>query len=276
MSVKILYHKNCADGFCAAWVFHKYYPYADFIPVQHYQEPLLYNPDDEVIIVDFSYKRDILEGIKRVVKSLTVLDHHKTAKEELAGLDYCTFDMDKSGGRLAWDYCFPGQKPHWLVDFTEDRDLWRWKLAFSKEINAAIASHPFDFEVWDGFDPAELMKEGKAILRYQNQLVDNAVKNAYEVELLGHKVLGVNATNLISEIGGKLAEGRPFGLTLFETEDKTIFSLRSRDAGVDVGQIAASLGGGGHRNAAGFTIEHARKADNVKEALRLITALKGH
>ena len=42
----------------------------------------------------------------------------------------------------------------------------------------------------------------------------------------------------------------------FETKDKRIYSLRSQgENGVDVSMIASKFGGGGHRNAAGFSIE---------------------
>lgn len=38
------------------------------------------------------------------------------------------------------------------------------------------------------------------------------------------------------------------------TEDPKNFSLRSHSAGADVSLIARALGGGGHRNAAGFNL----------------------
>jgi len=30
----VLYHANCWDGFCAAWIAHQIYPDAEFVPVQ--------------------------------------------------------------------------------------------------------------------------------------------------------------------------------------------------------------------------------------------------
>lgn len=98
-----------------------------------------------------------------------------------------------------------------------------------------------------------MQREGFAILRYQNQVVDSQCANATEIELNGHKVLCVNATVLISEIAGKLAEGRPFGASYFIDGDGVKrWSLRSRDGGIDVSEIAKRRGGGGHRNASGF------------------------
>ncbi len=84
--------------------------------------------------------------------------------------------------------------------------------------------------------------------------VEEQIKHASEIELDGYKVLAVNATHLTSEIAGKLAESRAFGACFFIRSDGLrVWSLRSTDNGVDVSEIARRHGGGGHRNAAGWT-----------------------
>lgn len=99
-----------------------------------------------------------------------------------------------------------------------------------------------------------LVGEGAAILRFTEQLIDAAVRNATEIEMAGHKVLCTNVSSsaLISDVGHRLAIDRPFGVTWFKKGDKTVYSLRSTPAGLDVSEIAKKYGGGGHRNAAGF------------------------
>lgn len=259
----VLYHANCWDGFCAAWAYHRADPNAEFVPVQYGDAP----PDvtgRDVYVLDFSFKRDVLLAMKAAARSLLVLDHHKTAEADLAGLDFCTFDMGKSGGRLTWEFLVEhftertsGKTP-WLIDYTEDRDLWRWALPQSREINSALRTYPLDFDQWDALhaDPEsvpKLAREGAAILRAEKAIVDSHVKNARETTIDGHKVLCVNATTLVSEIAGELAKDRPFGVCWFEGDDnERVYSLRSRDGGVDVSEIAKKHGGGGHRNAAGF------------------------
>lgn len=259
----ILYHgPGCADGFCAAWIAHRYFgDDADYLPVQYGQEPPDVR-DRRVWILDFSYKRPVLEAMGAVAAGLIVLDHHKTAQAELAEVRYqcpgfVRFDMNKSGGRLTWEHFYPGKEAPWLVAFTEDRDLWTWKLPSSREVSAALASRPRTFEEWDRLGampgPGPLADEGAAILRYQAEQVEAQVKHAAEIDLDGHRVLAVNATMLISEITGRLAEGRPFGASYFIRGDgKRVWSLRSRDGGMDVSEVAKRRGGGGHRNAAGF------------------------
>lgn len=257
MSQLILYHDNCADGFCAAWIAHKKFPNAMFIPVR-YNEPAPDVTGQDVLILDFSYPRATLIDMRNRAKSLQVLDHHVTAQADLKDLDFCIFNMSKSGARLTWEFLFPNQESPGLVDYTEDRDLWLWKILGSKEVNTALRSFPFDFKVWDRWDKYPvldlynlLFHQGQAILRSDEQRINQHVSHAFEIWIDGHAVLGVNATVLISEIAGKLAEGRPFGVCWFEDKDYRIYSLRSRD-GIDVSLIAKAHGGGGHRNAAGF------------------------
>ena len=116
MSTVCIYHKNCFDGICAAWVVSKKFPEAKLIPAQYndknFETNLLQdcyenaNINDNYIIVDFSLPRDLMILIANKAKSIIVLDHHKTAEENCKGLDFCNFDMNESGASLAWKYFF--------------------------------------------------------------------------------------------------------------------------------------------------------------------------
>jgi hypothetical protein len=278
MKKLVIYHGGeCRDGFASAWLFRTAFPDAEMLAAQYGESPP--NVTGQVVyMVDFSYPHEVLRRmVAETAGELTILDHHKTAERELAGLEgHYIFDLNKSGARLAWEFLFDNNllpaefvrgfardRAPWLVDYTEDRDLWLWKLPLSREINAALRSYPLDFAVWDKLHTlgkagrhvanTPLVDEGRAILRAESQIVAAHVRNAAEIELDGHKVLCVNATTLISEIAGELAAGRPFGASYFDRADGLrIWSLRSREGGMDVSEIAKRHGGGGHRNAAGF------------------------
>src|SRR5438094_7419144 len=93
----VLYHANCPDGFAAAWAIWKKYPSAVFVPVDHGQ-PLPVDPSGRnLLIVDFSYSKPVLEGIAKSTASIQVLDHHITAQQALECLPCVTFDRNKSG-----------------------------------------------------------------------------------------------------------------------------------------------------------------------------------
>ena len=267
----VIYHANCWDGFCAAWIARKALKDIETFPANYGSKP----PDVTgriVYILDFSYPREEMEKILTTARRTVVLDHHKTAAAALDGLHQpetgmdVIFDMTKSGGRQTWQWFtmegYTLWTPHqprtpWLVDYTEDRDLWRHTLPCSEEINAALRSYPLEFELWDKFEemnPIEtLAPEGRAIRRAERQIVETHIKNAVPHIIGGHKVPVVNATVLFSEIAGELSKGQPFGACYFDRQDgKRQWSLRSDENGVDVSAIAKMYGGGGHAHAAGF------------------------
>ncbi|MCK5503077.1 MAG: phosphohydrolase, partial [Tritonibacter mobilis] len=81
-----IYHANCCDGFAAAWAVRRALgPYVKFVPAQYKSDPPTVTGAD-VVIVDFSYKRPVLEQMALSARSILILDHHKTAQSDLAGL----------------------------------------------------------------------------------------------------------------------------------------------------------------------------------------------
>ncbi|MCB1349016.1 MAG: phosphohydrolase [Maritimibacter sp.] len=274
-----IYHANCADGFTAAWVVREALgPEVEFVPAGYGSEP----PDvtgADVVIVDFSYPRDVLEIMAKSAASVLVLDHHKTAAKELAGYPEpearqepgwfpeggitCIFDMDRSGAQIAWDFFWDGHRPA-LVEFVADRDLWKWELPDSRAVSAWIRSQDMDFDTWSdmaaqlqdkGYGRAAVVAEGEAILRAERKLVGEVLDVTTRMMTIGgYRVPVANAPYaLASDTAGRLAEGNPFAATYIDTPNGRAFSLRSRAPdGLDVSEIARIYGGGGHRNAAGF------------------------
>jgi uncharacterized protein len=149
-----------------------------------------------------------------------------------------------------------------LAKFVKDRDLWQWKVTDSREMNTAIRSYPMTVEAWDKLayritrDPKSLVNEGVAISRYQQNVIDSHIRHASEMELFGHKVPVVECTvgDLVSEMLGELAKGKPFAAGWFKLGDNVVVSLRSDPDGMDVSKLAVSVGGGGHARSSGFRI----------------------
>ncbi|MFV2004738.1 MAG: phosphohydrolase, partial [Gammaproteobacteria bacterium] len=149
-----IYHNNCLDGFGAAWVVrHALGEGVEFYKGIHQQQPPEASGRD-VFLVDFSYKKDVLENMLKTAASITILDHHISAEKDLsalldAGKIQGLFDMNKSGAMLTWQWFNPEQQAPKLIAYIQDRDLWQFKLDGSREINAALSSYPYDFDVWD-------------------------------------------------------------------------------------------------------------------------------
>ena len=257
----VLYHQNCEDGFGAAWVAWKALgDQAEYLPVQHGDSPPKLPDSSRVTIVDFSYPRDVLIELGERMESLRVLDHHKTAAQDLAGLDFVTMDMQKSGAMLAWEYWFPGESAPLLLQYIQDKDLWLFQLENSSEVSAALRSYPKDFDVWNSLSVDDLAKDGIAIQRAINIQVSSHVEVATLRTVAGYLVPVVNATCYQSEIGDQLNTrypDAPFAASFLDRADgKRRWSLRSR-GDFDVGEVAQRFGGGGHKNAAGFIEEMA-------------------
>lgn len=257
----VIYHGNCADGFTAAWAAWRKFGDEDteYVAASH-GAPLIQSVcGREVIFLDFAFPRENMLAIERVAKSLLVLDHHKTAAEDLKDCSFARFDMERSGAGIAWDTFHDGDVRPWIVDYVEDRDLWRFRLKNSKLVNAWIGAQPIgNFQEWDEIERhgvLDAMNRGYGVLAYIDSYVRDMAAHARVIEFSGHKIPIVNASPVsISELLGKLAETAPFSLGWFQRGDGMYqYSLRSRGPdGVDVSEIAKRHGGGGHRNAAGF------------------------
>lgn len=249
----VLYHADCLDGFGAAWAIWKKYPDARYQPVEHGLSPPLGLDNDHVVIVDFSYSREVIERLAESTASLRILDHHVTAQAALADLPYAYFDMKKSGAVLAWEWAHQEPVP-WLLQYIQDKDLWEWRLPGSREINAALDSYPFDFQVWDGLTQDTLEIEGRAILRREDVLITKIIKESVLVEFEGEPVPAVYSPVMTSQIGERLCRDYPFCIIWHQQNGRRYFSLRSKPGTTDVSAIAARHGGGGHVNAAGFSV----------------------
>jgi oligoribonuclease NrnB/cAMP/cGMP phosphodiesterase (DHH superfamily) len=277
-----IYHGNCDDGFAAAWCVRMALDDVEFFPGVYQKEPPPHD-DRDVIFVDFSYKRPVLDAMARRAKSILILDHHKTAQEDLADLQkpfgpgwqrhldnvyqdacegvpgkmYALFDMERSGAALAWDFFNDGPRPA-FIEYVQDRDLWRKQLPCGDEFTIALRSYPQDFEVWDdlilNWSTNHLIEEGRAIQRYYRLRVEELKRSAYKAVLGGFTCMISNAPYFAaSEVAGELADGADFGACYFEAEKGRFqYSLRSR-GDFDVSAIAKQFGGGGHKNAAGFS-----------------------
>lgn len=268
----VIYHANCADGFTAAWCFWKSYgdDGAEYFP-GFYQEPppkSIYGRD--VYLVDFSYKRDVVLDMLEKVNTLTLIDHHKSAIEDLAEVKHKKFvkyvDLERSGARLAWDFLYPGQKIPPLMYHIEDRDLWRFYYEKTREIQAAVFSYEYDFYIWDMLmssnevELQQLYMEGVAIERKHFKDVKELVKvTKRRMVISGYDVPVASLPyTLTSDAGNLMAKGEKFAACYWDCSDGRVFSLRSvkQEDGTsfDVAKIAEEYGGGGHLNASGFKV----------------------
>ena len=291
----ILYHANCADGFGSAWLFEldraakqsntqRIYKEVQY-GMKNFSDILaLCNFYDNVYILDFSFTKDQIISICSEVYpgQVTLLDHHETAVKNLNWYNsiwpenyYQKINNNYSGVGQVADYFGIDLEDYPLARYIQDRDLWRFMLPCSKEINAVIGATEKTFETYSGLNAnllnnfEEVVFAGGYLLAQQKLHVNSVVEMA-RVCLIStptgtYKGLICNCPGFYSsEVGNELAKiSGTFGATFqFLKDGKTQVSLRSI-GDFNVASIAAAFGGGGHKNAAGFVMTEPQTTDTV-------------
>jgi uncharacterized protein len=263
----VIYHYPCVDGFTAAWTIWLAHPDWEFYPAKHGEPAPDVTGREVVYMVDFSYKRPVILEMAKQVDWIYIIDHHKTAQADLIDLpDNVTivFDMEKSGARLAWEDFHHDKPVPEIVKYVEDRDLWRFAYPETESINAYIFSQSYDFAIWSYLDGMLASKDtknhiislGDAITQKHHKDVQELSANKFRGRIGGHEVWIVNVPyTLASDMGHLLGKGEPFAASYFYDGTGFVYSLRSDENGLDVGEIAKKYGGGGHKHAAGFKIK---------------------
>ena len=227
---------------------------------------------EKIIIVDFSFKPDVMEKVLLLTKNIVWIDHHKTAFEykysvELDGLR----DNAYSGCELAWKY-FHGKRPMpRAVELIGDRDKWSW--LFGKEtanFNAGLLLYnhqPKDL-IWstllnvdDHIPTVHLRKyiinikeEGKICLKFRDQFCNDYARGyGFETVFEGYECFALGLYMFGSEAFGERIKEYDICLSFAYLGDGWIVGLYSEK--VDVSEIAIKYKGGGHRGSAGFVCE---------------------
>jgi len=287
MKPLIIYHANCADGFGAAFAaWNKFGNEAEYVPMQYdriktEEDAKKLLPDmteRDVYILDFSFPAPVMTYIINVAGYLTWLDHHKTAFEmwappnqqsyffEESNEAHIVLDNSKSGALIAWEHFMQNNKYPQMLIHIDDYDRWQFRYADTKPFNKALwALQPWSFEQWNELEQETssprntyyiaFIAQGDALLRDHEARVKKHVEKSRMANINGHKGLVINAPGYVtSDAGHELAvQSKTFGMTYTIDENLQVrCSLRS-EGEYDVTCLAKVYGGGGHKNAAGFT-----------------------
>jgi oligoribonuclease NrnB/cAMP/cGMP phosphodiesterase (DHH superfamily) len=274
----VLFHYPCQDGLSSAWIVNKFHQDKnidiDLYPIQYGKTINLDRlTNKKIIFCDFSPPEDVLNEIEKVALKITILDHHISAQKALVNKDYAIFDMNKSGAGLTWDYFYPTRKMPLFIKMVQDRDLWKWEIKNSKEFTTGFYTACSGIGMYDFSDLFELFNEldtnatkinfyielgeiiNKSIFMKCKYLTLESLKKINHYQ--NYNVCIVNCSNDISsDLGNMLSssEGCDFAAlwSYNHTKEEYYVSLRSSNK-ADVSLIAKEFGGGGHKNAAGFS-----------------------
>lgn len=263
----ICYHHNDLDGICAAAVVRTKYPGAKMVSVNYgYEWEEEDVKDAIVIVVDFSFPD--MKALNIAAGHLIWMDHHVTAQEQQEDM---WFDKSVEGFRtiafagcaLTWMHFYPDDDIPLIVAHIADMDMWKFELEDTKTIcecaNVIFTNpdHPLLQRLLEANDLVALDKiyqNGEVLLEGKERRVKSNFDNGQDAIIWGHTFRVINCNHDISETGAYVYGQDKYEAALmwFARGDEVILSFRSNT--VDVGDIALSLGGGGHKAASGATI----------------------
>lgn len=277
-----IYHKNCTDGFTAAWVCRNALKNSAITFAAEYDKSAPDVTGCFLYVVDFCYPYETMVELINQSIETTIIDHHKSSeatikrlKQEFPNKVHILFDTERSGALLTWDWFYNRGEAEYnidpavpyisniLVDYVSDRDLWKFELPDSKAINSYINSIDYTFQGWTDLHNElrtgthNIVNIGTILMRQKQKDVNWIVdEGLLDIVIDDEHIPAVNAPHyMASDIGDHLNEHTDtFCCVFYETEDGMHFSLRSPPHGYDVADIAQKFGGGGHKHAAAFMI----------------------
>lgn len=225
----VFYHYPCPDGVFGALAAHLHFKHTG-APVRYVPMTVTSKVEDRIAaaktltkadtayIVDFSGGIPFLTACCDAAKEVRLIDHHKTAAEELPGMPestranfFPTFDMARSGAQLAFDVlgvaaalpalgytAADAERIATLVCYIQDNDLWLHKLPDSKTFTAGFhaicesdkAAYEYDADKNPGiFDkllalqPAAVIEAGRAAEAARDAIIAGELATAFAIAI---------------------------------------------------------------------------------------------
>ncbi len=267
--IVVIYHKRCPDGFGAAYAaWKKFGDDASYLPAGYGDDVPEDLAEKEVYVLDFIFERPgAMTELAKEAKRLVVLDHHESAQALVQSAPEHVFDNDRSGATIAWAFFHPKAPVPELLRYLEDEDLYRFALPETHDISTYLVVQPYNFRTWDDLAAAledrerraRILQKAAAYNEYYEKLCAIAVDAAKKVRFEDRECYFANSLPTItmrSHIGRLLCEKLPpIALVVSAHPDGYGVSIRSNGT-VDVSELAAKYGGGGHAGSAGFFIPH--------------------
>lgn len=287
----VLYHHPCADGaFAALAAKLSSHSSDDMIFIPH-STTIKLNLDDlpkahTMYLLDYCGPPGFIKDACQKYQSVVLIDHHKTAIEEIERLYTPSedrqgkyndtipsnltvrLDITSSGCVGALNYFEPYLKDNekQLFKYVEDDDLWLHKLPNSKLFTAGLSSlglsydfnkEPELFDIMSHLNIDLLIYLGKKELKKQHEYNEKALNSSFTITLGSLECCVYEATQFtsgVSTLGNLLANKSlsKVGIVVHPIDDGTRIKMYIRSIGsVDTTQIAKMYGGGGHLNASG-------------------------
>lgn len=273
------YHSADFDGICSAAILKKKFPHIELYGID-YNDSIpweIIKKHDDIIMCDFSFNP--FEKMKKIydkVKGHFVwIDHHKSAISEyeqanisISGL----LDSNYAACELVWKYFYPDYNIPYAIKLLGRYDVWDFndENTFPFQYGMRMESSSPDDYIWKILLSTknakeidnkinEIIKNGNLVIQYQEMNDYKFLKShSFVFKFKGYNCLACNTTYSNSQFFKHYKD-------VYSNEDIDIFmpfsikddlkwkiSMFSNKDDIDVSLIAKEMGGGGHKNAAGF------------------------
>jgi len=279
----IVYHGHCIDGLTAAALALHYANthelHYEFVPMKAGETPneVMQMANKKLLFIDVAPKLSEYQQLLTQGNEVNIRDHHATAKEELETVidgDKVIFDMNMSGATLALDLFGAPAEFLKVIYHVEDKDLHTKKYGDSSDLVFFAMCDAVDHFLFSNVKIERVLK----LLHDYDGLVQTGLElqeknNAYIKESINRGIVSrfgphmvfftfTDAVKLCGEIGNQVLFERQdvtFTMVIYpgknkDGEDVFNVSLRSRPSYM-VSDVAKLFGGGGHPQAAGFSVK---------------------
>lgn len=281
-----IYHSKDLDGHCSAAVMKLKYPnieligydYADDINEfwKYFKSAYKDVKIELIIIADVCLPNMFQMGeLSEQCEEMIWIDHHKSQIEEKEKFEEqygevtwkCYLEVGKSACELCYEYFFPENKLPTTVFLLGKYDTWRkqkekgytWEDAYNYQMGMRISENysinRIIEEITNG-NFESISNIGKSIKSYQKQFNSSLVgKNAFEKIFKGNKAIVCNSGVSNSALFDSIWDEERYDVMMRYLFDgnKYNFSIYSTKKNIDCSILAKSMGGGGHKGAAGFS-----------------------
>lgn len=268
--MKCFYHNADFDGRCSAAIVKRAKPDIELIGIDYGYEFRMneLDEDEEIVMVDFSLQ-PFTEMIKlNKLVNLTWIDHHETAlyDSKRSNVVFEGFQRNGIGACvLCWEYFFPEISVPETVMMLGKYDVWNHddENVLWFQYGLKVKNLSFKDGIWpellddDEFLKKDVISCGKIVKMYIEKDNFIAAKTlCFETKLGDYRLLAANKSHVNSKFFDGIWDPNQHDvMCLFSWRPHTglwKFTLYTTKEDINVGEIAKTLGGGGHRLAAGF------------------------
>lgn len=264
-SILCIYHSRDLDGWTSAAIVKDAYPQAELIGWD-YGDPIPYiefYDYNRIFLVDISFPA---EAMQKLPYHAYWIDHHPSAIKDSQEHRYDHLNGIRNtmyaACELTWEFLHDKDLMPDGVHLIGLYDSFRHKkkslaiqetvMRFQYAARANVAN-PIEAARILTMDTQPWIVAGVHIFEYLKTEALSIVKNAFPVEILGHKGQMVNAVRF-NPANFEIDYGGEFFGCFHYTGVKWVVSLYSNGK-IDCSVLCKKFGGGGHAGAAGFQIE---------------------